>query len=397
MEALTQEKSSIVDLFQRVVTGYVQPLRDFAHYLGSHPSAKTERESQRLALQLGTRASNAMAGAVCLNQSKYLQYYFLSAELHRQLRKETAKNSIDPSALEQNARELVEYMNEAFYEIAQSNFGLLQSYFEGRASTPPRICLKGNFRYGKSDTVITIFRDKPVHYASNVEIGRNSGFAHVHETGQYFLQNDLLEAAAKDKYFNPRLDNDRVKALRMHGRISQRDWQSCWDGADGAAAAYRSTLIVPLTLWNSDLDDRFKSKVRISDIGRTIFGYLCLDHSEPGFFDQKHDVSLGYVIADFLSMYLFVRTINIDVSKTFTKAEKLLASLGRVPHVGKLSESHVPPKVTPPSLKGLRSPIRRSKNNELFQLDLDLVRYVGAANEESDFKQDATAPFRSRT
>jgi hypothetical protein len=386
MEALTQSKSNLLNLLYTVATGYAQPLKDFVQYLSSHPNARTARRRQRIALQLGARASSAMAQVVCVNQSEFLQYSFLSAELHRQLRKETAKTPPDPDSLADSARQLVEHMNEAFYKVAQSNFALLQSYFEGRRTTPPRICLKGNFRFGTSDTVVTVFRDRPVRYSSNAEIGRNSGFAQVHQTGRFFLDNDILLSASGDKYFNPRLDNDRVKALLASGQVTQRAWEQCWDGASGPSDAYRSTLIIPLTLWNGELHDRFKAKVRISNIGRTIFGYLCLDHSSPDYFDEKHDVSLGYVVADFLSMYLFTRTVNIDVSKTFSKAEKLLTEFDRLPEFAKLRQTSSSTDATASLLKRFKHPIARSGQNDLFQLDSDLVRYVGASDDAAELQ-----------
>ena len=111
------------------------------------------------------------------------------------------------------------------------------------------------------------------------------------------------------------------------------NWVKCWRGnkdelkttaTEDHQNCYKSTLIIPLTLWGNKLGPRFKNKIRMKDIGRTIFGYLCLDHISTDYFNSVLDVDSGYVYADILSLYLLIRIVYIDQSETFSDVRKLL-------------------------------------------------------------------------
>lgn len=388
MESLTRRFPTTRQMIESTLHNYFQPLVDFIHYLESidrRSSGKSARQTKEKTLR---HSIEVVTRATCLNQGRYLQYAFLAAERHRALKDELARTNPDPHAVANRSKALVEYMNSAFYRAAQENFLLLHSHFKERSKTLPRICIKGNFRLGNSDIVVTVFRDSPANYSSQSDVGQNSGFAHVQRTGKYFLDNDLFASAAADKYFNPRLDNDIAKLLARGGQTKKSDWIKCWKDAQNSSEAYRSTLIIPMTLWNNQIDNEFKSAVRISDLGRTIFGYLCIDHAEANYFDEETDTKVGYVFADLLSMYLFSRAINIEVSKSYEKAESFLEERGvsfeserldqqAVLKMGKLIESI-----------SHRFKISDSTDNTLFSLDRDLLSYVGA--DTGILRQDET-------
>ena len=62
----------------------------------------------------------------------------------------------------------------------------------------------------------------------------------------------------------------------------------------------------------------FLEYFQAEDADRMIFGYLCFDHEEAGYF-QKDDVSVGYIIADIISLYAFNRLNYTEYSNTFEK------------------------------------------------------------------------------
>ena len=80
-----------------------------------------------------------------------------------------------------------------------------------------------------------------------------------------------------------------------------------------------------MTLWNNSLSDSFKDLINISNIERSIFGFLCLDHPESGYFQEEKDVNVGYIIADLLSLYLINRLNYTDNSKTFLSVKNHLS------------------------------------------------------------------------
>jgi hypothetical protein len=382
MESLTHRSSYIIISFRRTAEAYFRPLIKLIEYIGSTENQVDSKTALIEEAKASALAAQVMAKAICLNQGQYLQYTFLAADRHRKLKEEVSKANINLRIVDENARELVNFMNQTFYDVAQENFELLHAYFSKRSRLKPRICLKGNFRIGTSDRVVTVFRDSPVNYSSNVEIDGNSGFAHVQKTGTYFLENDLALAASKGTYLNPRLDSDLVKKKIRKGKIDSSTWLSCWTDTHSVSDAYRSTLIIPLTLWNNQIKDEFKRLVRISDVGRTIFGYLCIDHSEANYFLEKEDVKVGYAFADILSMYIFTRTVNIEVSNTFETAERLLKNEGGFQSATTLSESEKSWPNKNHHKPTLEFKISGSTNNSLFSLDSDLLRFVGVSDRD---------------
>ena len=74
-----------------------------------------------------------------------------------------------------------------------------------------------------------------------------------------------------------------------------------------------------MTLWNIELEEIFRNKIQATDIGRAIFGYLCFDHVDVGFFKDE-DIELGYIFADILSLYFIARATYTDFSDTYKNA-----------------------------------------------------------------------------
>ena len=136
------------------------------------------------------------------------------------------------------------------------------------------------------------------------------------------------------RYKNTRLRTDRVNdflnsaVVKSTGNINTTQWRSLWIGAEeeeNFKSAYRSTLIVPITLINSTLSLDFcnfvkehtNSKENSRHIDRTILGFLCFDHVDPNYFNEDSDVDVGYMFADWLSLFLFVRYMYTTMSKSF--------------------------------------------------------------------------------
>ena len=389
METLESSALGFFGMARMVARTYFRPLLDFIGYITTPSSDKVTNEKQKNDKKTLLLATEVITRAIWLNQGKYLQYAFLAAERHRALKEELAKSDPQERDVARKANALVDFMNKEFFEAVQENFSVLHTYFGSRSSTPPRICVKGNFRVGGSDRVITVFRDRVVPYTSNVKIDRNSGFSHVERTGKYFLENDILISAGNGRYINPRLDSNSVKHLSRTHEVQQAEWEKCWRDATSAADCYRSTLIVPMTLRENEFSSEFKRLVRINDVGRPIFGYLCIDHSEPNYFDEENDVRVGYVFADILSMYLFSRMINIEVSKTYEKARTFLVDYGltnQYPHVDEPKFEGLYKTIA--KLIDLKFKVSESSENTLVPLDKDLLRYVGINSETISYESD---------
>jgi len=267
--------------------------------------------------------------AAYLNQGELSQYSYLASILHRNLKGELAAQPVDKEKIENSLEALINYLNRNLNRVSEENFKILHQYFNKRSRYKPRICIKAN--YGAN--IVELFRDQDVDYIAEYPIDTNTGFQYVHKNGTFYLCNNIPEKANLDQYNNPRLDNDKVKTYQLDlvnkftSSGHDNNWISCWRYSDHTSpspySAYKSTLIIPLTLRNNKLSDIYKKLTNIEDIDRTIFGFLCFDHINANYFNDNFDVEIGYIFADFLSLYLIQRLNYTSSSETFIKAIRL--------------------------------------------------------------------------
>jgi hypothetical protein len=269
---------------------------------------------------------------MCLHQGSLIEYIFLAGEHHKELKKEFGKEERVLSSIVQKHNELLDHLNESFKEAVIRSFDEIQKMHAGKHLKAPRICLKANYDSGE-DKIIVLFREKRVKYISDCNVTENTGFQFIKENGVYYLCQNIPEKAGKGEYYNPRLNNKNVikymRKLRSNPSsfINQDDfkddeWSKCWHSNGQKVAqhyrnCYKSTLIIPLTLWNNKLGSKFLAKFNMKNVDRTIFGYLCLDHINTDYFDDVFDVDTGYIYADILSLYLLVRFIFVNQSKSY--------------------------------------------------------------------------------
>jgi hypothetical protein len=205
----------------------------------------------------------------------------------------------------------------------------------------PRICIKGNWQVGgDSPRVVSVIRDSDVDYETNASIDANTGFQRVRDTGVSCLINNVPKAALQGTYKNPRFDNDKIAALRqripansweVEAGLSHDAWVECWSDykeGDDARQFYRSTLIVPLTLLNSNLSSDFlfsilaeHSNERVEHFARTFVGFLCLDHVDVNYFNED-DIKIAYIFADLLTV------LPVQVAEPYTVFESLRGGIG---------------------------------------------------------------------
>lgn len=354
------------------------------------------RENRRKIQKYGGGLDDAfiiIQKAISYNQGALIQYSFLAAEKHKALKeafRSDAKNSEEIQVLTQ---ELMNFLNKEFYQVCLQNFEFLHALFSGRSPVAPRICIKGNFKTALHDEVISIFRDHNVDYNSDTAIENNTGFHRILKNGKYFLENNIPQAAVDGKYQNPRLDWQRLntEGLRKKSpdfiRSVIGNWRQYWYGAfdndQDESAFYKSTMILPLTLWNRDISNEFREMIPIDDVERYIFGFLCIDHKDIGFFDADRDVLLGYIFADLLSVFAFIRLVYTEFSSTFEKINAYLDEHRVQLEIQRLVRNllkDVDRNVD--EIKKSREPIE-TKRNVLVQSDDVLLRY---ARPDSDWK-----------
>lgn len=308
-------------------------------------TASHMRKKSHLAKTLHTSSnvSSFMQEVVCYNQGEYVQYQFLAGEFHKALRKSPRNAAV----LCENCARLENFLNRNLECVAQRNFEhIITNYFHGRHDIDPRVCIKANSVKNGDSYILPVVRNKKVNYSSEYPINDNTGFKFVKKRGKYFLCNEIPESIVNGGYENERIDFDLARAYweerKRQEQITSRDkdfqwdeaWIKCWkipkheNGSPKEVdpiSCYKSTLIIPMTLWNNKLDPCFLEKINIKvkeGISRTIFGYLCFDHVEENYFNDDVDIRVGYMFADILSLYMIARSTYTEFSETFLKARR---------------------------------------------------------------------------
>ncbi len=279
-----------------------------------------------------------LASAVCYNQGKYIEFEFLVSEKHKSLKTATYQATPDLNEVAKCYDELLAHMEMQLQTVSKKNFQFLRDYFCAgkRSRYAPRICIK----VVKSGKIAEGYRsEKRTYFLSEHSPGENTGFESVVENGTYYLENNIPESAIKGYYKNPRLDPLRVhnyKASRKSRFVQEsidQDWVDCWfrEPSDPPpikwqCACYKSTLIIPMTLINNDLDSEFRDTFfgPVPEESRAIWGFLCFDHPTTEYFNEEDDVKIGYIFADVLSLYFISAHIHNSRSKTFGLACQLL-------------------------------------------------------------------------
>lgn len=381
------KKTSVAEYLKKLVYEYFSPI--FISWKAFEAVSKKTYVLSRQVKSLSKEAkslSNSkkaliiMQKANCFNQSALIQYTYLMAEKHKALKDTHREHPDNTQKIEKKAKDLIYFLNKEFHKVVFRNFEILHSYFLDRSNVKPRICLKGNFKTHHSDVIITVFRDTLASYSSDYNITENTGFEEIARIGKYFLCNNIPKAAADGKYRNPRLDIPKIINASKHSRGMSEltlNWKEYWKGSpsNDESSHYKSTLIIPMTLWNKDLSEEFRNKINAKDIGRTIFGFLCVDHVEEDYFVDD-DVRVGYVLADLISNYVFQRSVYTDLSKTFGSIIKKLSR-----KVDLVTEQ-IPGSIRWESVQDIgrfdsKMKLEETKDNCLFGLDDELIEYLG--------------------
>lgn len=286
---------------------------------------------------------------VCYNQGKFASYSFELGELHKIIKNELNSEKPDLSKLKENCIKLLNYSIDQFKSEVKYNYNeYIMRYFKNRAEYMPRMTVKAC----NNKQSIDLFR---LHkrYFTNYESNENRGFQRIFSTGKYFLCNNIPLETAKGDYYNPRLKSIKVVSYinymkehslnehkAKHDNTAKKLWMDCWvnEGIEDDKRevridptheeCYKSTLIIPITLINSEISNNLRAhfdipKVELSqdEIARSIYAFLCFDHQDISYFIKDIDVKIGYLFADILSLYLLDCLRYTKYSKnTFRKA-----------------------------------------------------------------------------
>jgi hypothetical protein len=284
---------------------------------------------------MGTREElKLLREIICYNQGKCLAYFNEMGKRHWKMSeclrrlKETESGF---SRLKAFFKEFRIYADKNLREAAEHNFEFVNRFFGNRTSILPRICIKANYKDESKDEIVDLFRNSGAVIKDRYSYKENTGFKNCVETGSFYLCNNIPKEAKDKKYRNPRLLKEKIQQLDLN---RPTNWINCWrgykDDPDNVdpKSAYRSTLITPIALKDDYLTQNFRKRLGFDeDSKRTIWGYLCFDHTESNFFDENIDVDFSYIMADILSLYLITRANFTVHSDTYSRVDRLISVL----------------------------------------------------------------------
>lgn len=294
---------------------------------------------------------------------QYAQVPLLASQLHKELRKTYRDTPYDFKNLRQLLIELNDFLIRNTRRSYQHYFNFLLQYFRETAGDRdsdilPRICVKSNLIKSKvSGEVIPVARDsgRLEDYDSPLLIQDNTGFMRVKESGEYFCCNNIPISAKQGEYINPRLLTNAVAEYEGGGKTTRgkidHKWMKCWvpgqkNGVEippDWRSCYKSTMIFPIAFLSDEIEKDFielfetsstlNPDIPSSEINKTVFGYLCLDHVDSEFFNTSMDVSIGYAIADAMALFLLTILRYTAASETYNAIDAELArqSHGKLP------------------------------------------------------------------
>ncbi len=233
--------------------------------------------------------------AAYLNQSELVEYLYISSVFHRNFKEKFSLNKDNPAEDEKKEVRralvaLIRYLDVNLQKISEKNIEILSEYFSKRKLPHTDISLS----VFVENEIIEIVRKSGNNVIYNSKIKENTAFSYVKKNGIFFICNNIPDKIKKKRYKDPNLESENYP--------------------------YNSFLTIPLTLRNSDLSTVYKKLNRIKNIERTIFGFLSFKHPDINFFNEHDDIDIGYIFADFLSLYIITRLNFTVYSKTFNDA-----------------------------------------------------------------------------
>lgn len=297
---------------------------------------------------------------ICYNQGKIADYDFVASEKHKHLKTELlrlkspgTRTTQDYTELEARKNNLSSYLDQEFRRISEENFKYLLNFYKYKSpgGKQPRVCIKAI----QGNNTITLARDRFSNaLEEDFRVTENTAFISINETGKYYICKDIPAGVRNGTYKNARIYPSSVMRTYSAPNLIQAfkirflnesdyKWQHCWkrvqtpnasDDLPSIETCYKSTLVIPMTLINSDpwLSHEFRSHFNIEGgLQRASFGFLCLDHQNKAFFNEKEDVDLGYIFADILSLYLIKRLTYTTYSAAFNEALTLISGNAAMP------------------------------------------------------------------
>lgn len=284
-----------------------------------------------------SKITSLLRKLVCEHQGTIIEHIYWATEIHKDLRR--ACDEKNKTVIKRKLAEIDNDLPALFQSAWRMTVSVLSTYFSisHKSPTLPRMCIKATSTKEKEKYIVDVFREDGGTSKLTYKVSENTGFQSVEDDGRYYICNNIPIASSSSNYINPRLNKELAKRYKQNWWEKQKSrstkqyfdksWADCWfdysKEKGNGASCYKSTLIVPMTLINNHQSSRFvkNTMVGISKNERAIYGCLCFDHTETGYFNDD-DINTGYIVADLLSFYMINELNFTTYSSTYERAKK---------------------------------------------------------------------------
>lgn len=305
---------------------------------------------------------------ICFNQGAVIQHFYLAADKHKAVKEAYKDLNAEDLDFNDKIEDLDEFLDSSIKTAIRENFRLANSILglvKGQNNTP-RYCFKYTFPDENgvqyiytydTDSDFENYREEMVHAVSE-----NSMSRYVEKNGVAVIENNIPQQAKSGNYLNPRIDYVLLNSYEIPEDIKpfkpfvpkqtfDSEWINVWrkfkddKGAQvppRGESCYKSSLVVPATLANNALSPEFWDKIlakaqgtslfgivddfkQAKKVKRHVFGFACLDYPEIEYFNS-FDRDIGYMLADFISIYYLINLTFTTLSKNYREAYEIIYS-----------------------------------------------------------------------
>lgn len=285
--------------------------------------------------------SEQLRECFCDFQLEYTNFHFGASRKHRDFKEAIAIGNEKETA--EAFRLLNNYIENGVKKLCGDNAKYIQNYFTSTHShkIPPRI---GIHAVDNDEDVQDIIMLPENSIKTIKKIEKYTCFSHiVIDSGIAYLENNLPKAVVKSTNdFDhsglnlPAVRNSykcRMRDYKLLSRLFKftspdNTWKVLCVGKTSGPNMYKSHLVVPVTFRAhaalGTLDRKMIEILELSKEGRSILGFICVDHPATYYFDDEPfdsyvniDINTMYMLADILSFVFITRLMYTSGSSTY--------------------------------------------------------------------------------
>lgn len=288
--------------------------------------------------------SKHIRNCICNFQLRYTNYQFESSRLHKNF-KDSFNKKEDENITYTSYITMIDFLERGMNTLCSDIVKEIREYFSltHKHRTAPIVSI---YLVDENDKLVSIAKyPKLDSNFQPTEIEKNTCFSYICANGTSYLANNLPKTAKKTRSFlHEGLNVDEVKKKYRLKFIDKKiisrfynnfireskldnEWLEVSNDQNTNKFSSKSHLVVPITFRmhadQSKLSNKMIETLKLREDGRSILGFICINHLSTYYFDNGNtdsyeniDVNIMYLFADMISLILVTFLMYKDGSKT---------------------------------------------------------------------------------